>query len=231
MQSFPWRAYIILDHPMDESFKVVSDAARRLNETAAICVEKRKQRMGLGYNMYHGIKRLGELFNPNPDDLVAIIDADDIIEPRAFNIVEKEYIRYPDTLVTHGSYVKKTKNRKTRVSKPYPHGCRFREYPWRGSHLKTFKWKLWKHMKPEYFQHEGVWAEGASDLALMFPLMELAGRDRIRHIHKPIYIWRDNYRGSTPSSAQKKWDKIIRAKKPLTRLVDNQLECGGNTIG
>jgi len=71
----------------------------------------------------------------------------------------------------------------------------------------------------ECFKDEkGDWLEAASDLALMMPLMELAGLDRCKYIRKPIYEWRDNYSGSTAFKLQKHCTKIIRRKPKMERI-------------
>jgi len=147
--------------------------------------------------------------------VICIVDADDTLDPRALEIVNKHYER-KGCLATHGSYIKNSKGRKTRVSKPYPEGVKVRKSKWRGSHLKTFKFKLWKHFPKKYLQDDkGNWGEAASDLGLMFTIIELAGLKNVRHISKPIYLWKDNTKFKTNLNKQKKWAEIFRSKKIL----------------
>lgn len=170
--------------------------------------------MGLGYNLYHGISECGA----EDEDVVCIVDADDFLDTRAFSVVNKAY-KDEKCLVTYGSYIKMSKGRKTVVSKKYKTWTDVRKNTWHGSHLKTFKFKLWKYFPKEYMMHDGVWAEAASDRALMYGLIELAGYERCKHIKDPIYFWNDTASHKTDSKLQEKWDKIMRKKEPLKRIL------------
>ncbi|HUS90077.1 MAG TPA: glycosyltransferase family A protein [Desulfosporosinus sp.] len=203
--------YVILDSPTDGSQFFGNYTF--LGSPVTI----HKKRMGLGYNIWFGMQMISKC--AKPDDIVALVDADDYLKPGALELIQTKYDKNPDVLVTHGSYIKLSKGRTTRVSKPYPKGVNVRKFKWRASHLKTFKFKLWQHFPKEYLQDgKGNWAEAASDLGLMFGLIELSGLDRVKFIGRPIYVWRDNYKDSTNPALQKKWDKIFRNKKPLERI-------------
>ena len=154
-----------------------------------------------------------------PEWIVSILDGDDMLPPKALWRVQRVYEKYPDTLITYGSYIKMSKGRKTKISQPYPDDADVRKYPWRGSHLKTFRASLLPHIREEWFKDEkGNWLQAASDLALMIPLMELAGLDRCRHISRPTYIWRDNTPWKTNRELQKRCEAIVRAKPREKRL-------------
>ena len=78
---------------------------------------------------------------------------------------------------------------------------------------------MFNHMKEEYFKDDkGEWFQGASDLALMIPMLELAGLDRALHVKSPIYYWRDNTPFKTKRKTQTTAEKIIRSRKPLGRV-------------
>ena len=208
-----WRAMVVLDAPEDNSYKKAAPY-----EGNKIYIHKNEIHKGLCQNMWHGINLIQEQLYPKPEDVICIVDADDTVPPQALEIVNKHYER-KQCLVTHGSYIKKSKGRRTRVSKPYPSGVRVRRFKWRGSHLKTFKVKLWEHFPIRYLQDEkGNWGEAASDLGLMFTVMELAGLKNVRHISKPIYNWRDNTKFKTNLNSQKRWAKIFRSKKILSPI-------------
>jgi len=169
-----------------------------------------EKRLGLGYNLYCGIRDCGA----DGGDVVCILDADDWLDKRAFEIVKRTYER-TNCLVTYGSYIKRSKGRKTKVSKPYKDTDNVRTGRWHGSHLKTFKYKLWKYFPEEYLQHKGRWAEAASDRGLMYGIMEIAGLKNCRHIKEPIYYWRDNTPSKTSVELQKKWTEIFQKMTPL----------------
>ncbi len=211
-QSRLWDALVILDDPEDESYKIAKDFAivdRR------ITVIKRSQRKGLAYNMYHGLLELKDTLDATDKDIAVILDADDWLREDALKIVNKAYEK--GYLLTYGSYVKVSKGRRTKISNPYPE-CDVRRHSWRASHLKSFKYKLFKHLKAEDFKHKGDWLPAASDVALMLPLIELAGLKNCKHIHDTIYYWRDSTPFKTNVEKQKKSEKIIRKKQKKKQL-------------
>lgn len=206
-----WRAMVVLDAPEDNSYKKALPF-----EANKIYIHLNESHKGLCQNMWHGINLIKEQLYPQPEDVICVVDADDALDVRALEIVNKHYER-KGCLVTHGSYIKHSKSRKTKISKPYPAGVKVRRSKWRGSHLKTFKFKLWEHFPKKYLQDDnGNWGEAASDLGLMFTIMELAGLKNVRHISKPIYHWRDDTKFKTNGSLQKRWEQIFRNKKILS---------------
>jgi len=210
-QNVDFRAFVVLDAPKDGAQKYVIKDDRIKTHVHA-------ERKGLCFNMWFGINRAIDVWNLKDEDVIGILDADDKLLRGAFKIVNKRYNNNPNLLLTYGSFIKKTKGRKTKTSKAYPANANVRQWPWRGSHFKTFKVKLFKHLKEDAFKHKGEWLNAASDLALMFPLMELAGLDRCKHISKPIYEWRDSYADSSNSKWQKQCVKIIRSKPKMKRI-------------
>lgn len=205
-QTYPhWKALVCLDEPTDGSEKLVI-------ETECVKLVVNPKRLGLGRNMYHTIMEADRTFQPRPSDVGFVLDADDWLDKTALKHEEVIYRKHPKTLVTHGSYIKESKGRKTKISRPYPKSGNVRKLPWRGSHLKTFRWKLVKRIKPEWWRHKGKWLDAASDLGLMFGLIGIAGLNRVRHVSYALYHWRDNTSTKTGRSAQRRCEKILRAK-------------------
>lgn len=216
-QSEEWKGILIIDAPDDETHKI----AKRyiLDSNLPVEIYFNQKRKGLGYNLWYGIDLIK---NPHPEDIIVIVDGDDWIEREAFNIVVSAYKKHPECLLTYGSYINENKGRTTKVSErriKMP----IRKTKWAASHLKTFKYKLWQHFPPDYLQHDGMWAEAASDRGLMYALVELAGVEHCVHIKRPIYHWRPT-KHKTEMKLQKKWEEIFRNKEPLEK-VDGIFEC------
>ena len=209
-----WKALVVLDAPTDNSEAVARQIANR-SENIKIVVQPK--RFGLGYNMKYAIDKAIIEFGASPDDIIAVVDADDWLLPKAFRKVVKTYEKHEGCLLTYGSYVKQSKGRRTKVSRKYADGCSVRREPWHASHLKTFKAKLYEKLNDDsvFKDSKGKWLDAASDLALMFPLIELAGLHRCRHIAKAIYMWRDSTPQKTKRALQLECEKIVRAKLPL----------------
>lgn len=209
-----WRAHIVLDAPTDGVQEVIHEHIGRLGLTGKINVVLRPERKGLAYNIFHGVHEA----EPCSEDIVGILDADDTLSKKALLTVSAKYQKHPALLLTYGSYKKKSKCGRTRVSRRYPLGANVRNFMWRASHFKTFKYKLFKRLPESCFKYRGKYFEAASDVALMIPLIEIAGLDRCLHIHKMIYVWRDNTAHKTNREKQIKCEKLIRAKKPMSRV-------------
>lgn len=211
-----WRAMIVLDAPEDNSVAV---ARKFCDEDRRLHMYVNETHKGLGQNMWFAIKWTYAILRLVPEDILAILDADDILHEKALGKVAKTYAKHPDCLITYGSYIKVSKGRKTRISREYPKDAKVRKYQWHASHLKTFKAKLVPYIEQDWFIHKEKWIPCASDVALMLPLMELVGLKRCRHISKGIYFWRDTAKDRKSREKQIKWEKIIRAKPCLRELT------------
>jgi glycosyltransferase involved in cell wall biosynthesis len=169
--------------------------------------------VGLVKNMVDAI----EFAQPQKTTVLAVLDGDDWLRRDALSIVAKKYSKHPDTLLTYGSYIKESKGARTKTSRPYPPDAIVRNYRWQASHLKTFKSALWDKLPIEHLKHNGSWLPAASDVAIMLPMMEIAGLDRCRHVHQTIYHYRDHTPQTCNRNLQRKCEAIIRAKPPLKR--------------
>ena len=208
-QLYPyWEAMVVLDEPTDGSERI---AATFVKPFGKIFIHVNEKRLGLCHNMYFAIRWAACILKPDDDTVFAILDADDSLSKTALLRVERVFRKYPKTLITHGSYIKMSIGRKTKISRLYPKSGNIRKLPWRASHLKTVKWSVLKNIKDEWFQDKGKWLDAASDLALMFPCIEIAGLKRVKHIPQAIYYWNDNTPSKTGRSAQIRCEKILRA--------------------
>jgi len=203
-----WRAQIIIDKSDDDSYY---RASRCLCDK--IRVSANIERMGVGANMIKGI----EMAEPNAEDVVCILDADDYLLPNALESARSKYRKHSNCLVTYGSFILECTGKKSRICKPYKKDANVRKAKWAATHFKTFKYKVFKSVPVEYFQHNGNWFPAASDVALMIPLMEVAGLKNCYHVKQAVYFYRNHTDYSVNRGKQKKFEKIIRAKKPLKR--------------
>jgi glycosyltransferase involved in cell wall biosynthesis len=89
-----------------------------------------------------------------PDDVVVIIDGDDrLAHPDVLRRLAETYAR-GDCWLTYGSYSIDGVN-PDRMCRPYPPWVTrlnlFRRVKWRGVHVRTFKYALWRHIPPSQF--------------------------------------------------------------------------------
>mgnify|MGYP001167580740 FL=1 len=196
-------------------------------EIAASICEKNKN-----FKILRNNRRIGALNNifnllhtkiKEPSKTIdVIIDGDDYLyRSDVLNIIEEKYIK-KDCLITHGSHI----SSKGVQGKKYPRFIRefnlFRKYFWYASHLKTFRHDLWLAINPQDFLNKDrEYFSVASDLAIMFPMLEMAG-NRQEFISEILYSYNDNNPISDHKIRRKEQilsAKEIRRKKRYKRKI------------
>ena len=141
--------------------------------------------------------------NPNPEDIIALVDGDDnLYNDIVLNKLDILYSNEP-ILLTFGNFIHgdikgnilpNQQLNKCKNQKIYNHYIKynlFRQH-WGYSHLKTFKYKLLKYIKDDDLKKDGEYIRSATDVALMIPLMEIVGH-RFACIDEPTYIYTVNH--------------------------------------
>ena len=138
-----------------------------------------------------------ELLNPKDEDIIVLIDGDDKLNnSNVLNILNDKY--QDNTLITFGNFVKvnskgetksdgRVKCHKLNIPQIVKHK-KFRNLPgnkYPFSHLKTFKYKLYKKLDLEDLKKDGEYIKSATDAALMYPL-EMAGKN-IKCVKEILY--------------------------------------------
>jgi glycosyltransferase involved in cell wall biosynthesis len=122
--------------------------------------------------------------NPNDDDIIVSIDGDDELNNNeVFSKLNKVY-QNENILLTFGNYVNRDITT-GKLSKPKINCKRhnfkkmiknnsFRENKWIYTHLKTFKYKLYKKINHDDLKKNGEYLKSATDFALMYPMIEMS---------------------------------------------------------
>jgi hypothetical protein len=182
-------------------------------------------------NIHDGLNMLNTIYELKDNDLIILVDGDDeLYSPTVISRVVKIYNQYKCWL-THGSYVNKSEVLKygseSKLHRGDYRNCEeYRKLPWRASHLKTFLFGLYQSIDKEDFKRDGEWLQTCSDLALMFPMLEMAGKEKIKNIEEPLYIYNDmselNDHKVSPFE-QIGTDKWLRAQKPYKKIASVSL--------
>ena len=151
---------------------------------------KNENNYGPMYSRLAGI----DAMNPSPEDIIVMLDGDDSLSNMI--VLNKLNIIYTNenVLVTFGNFIKTTT--KEIITGKKSNQCnlnfndiinnnKFREYKF-FSHLKTFKFKLLKHIDRNVFKRDGEYIRSATDVAIMTPLLELSG-NRIACVDDVLY--------------------------------------------
>lgn len=130
-------------------------------------------------NWYETIAKL------HPNTIVALLDGDDwLAHERVAEMVIAAH--KAGAWVTYGSYI--TSDGDKGICAPYMRGD-YRREPWLASHLKTFRAGLFHKLTPDDLQIAGAWRNVASDVAVMLPLMEMAGHERVMFCSEVLCIY------------------------------------------
>ena len=136
------------------------------------------------------------------NEIVVSLDLDDwLARPDALALVKKHHD--DGAWVTYGSF---------RHADGRAGFCRQlegdpRKLPWVTSHLKTFRAGLFQRIKTDDLKLDGEWLQHARDLALMFPLLDMAGRERSHFVPEDLAIY--NY----ANSGEFKGPESVRAEE------------------
>lgn len=165
-----------------------------------------------------------EYSNPSDDDIIVNLDGDDWLSRKdTLEILNKNY--QDDTMLTYGTYIHYPGGTVPGNVVPYSKDViinkTYRETRWRASALRTFKYKLWKNVKKEDLKDSnGNFYEMAWDLAMMFPMLEMAD-DRWKCISDILYCYNltnpiNDHKKDRPK--QIRLDLEIRRKKKYNRI-------------
>jgi glycosyltransferase involved in cell wall biosynthesis len=152
---------------------------------------KNENRLYALNNIYHGTKKLFE----NDEDVTMVIDGDDWLTSK--NSLQTVYDTYKrtDCVLTHGSWISYPDNQTNSLmcSKYSEKVIKNRDYrftDWKCTHLKTYKYKLFNQIKllDLIDKRTNDFYRVTCDLALMFPMLEMAG-NKIEFIEDKIYTY------------------------------------------
>jgi glycosyltransferase involved in cell wall biosynthesis len=202
-----WTCRVIDDASTDDTFEVARAAVRG---DARFQVVRNASNRGALQNLRDGFAALGSA--AHPEAVCVTLDGDDwLAREDALAIVERAYAS-GDVWLTYGSFIEHPSGQRSWWSGPFPPVVvlrnMFRDYPWQSTSLRTFKAHLWNRLtdadlvEPETGEAWRVtW-----DLAMMFPMLELAGA---RHAFVPeaIYV----YNRENPLS-----DVVVRRERQLS---------------
>jgi len=191
---------VVDDCSTDDSYEIASSICKNYKKFY-IC--KNKRRLGALNNIYNML----DLRVENPSKTIDILlDGDDYLySGDVLNIIYDKYLNN-NCLITYGSHL----SSKGVQGKKYPWLIRrlnlYRKYFWYASHIRTFRHDLWLSVNSNDLKNKnGQYFSVAWDLAIMFPMLEMAG-NRQDFLKDILYVYNDQ----NPIS-----DHIIRRKEQI----------------
>lgn len=163
---------------------------------------KNSENMGAMYNHQN------VAFNyASPDSIVVHVDGDDWLSEKNVLSYINDFYNNNDCWMMYGQYSFLSGRHGT--SKPYDSKEMFdmkRNLDFMVSHIRTFKGHVFHEIKnqdPElncFKNSNGDWYSMTCDVAMMYPLMEICGYEKVKYNDKVLYIYND----SNPISDVKK---------------------------
>jgi len=176
---------VVDDCSSDGSYEIASKICAKYKNFQ---IFKNDRRLGALNNINNLL--INKVINPSKT-IDVIVDGDDYLySGDVLNILKERYIK-TNCLITYGSHM----SSKGVQGKKYPGLIRklnlFRQYFWYASHLKTFRHDLWLSIdQQDFIDKNGQYFFVASDLALMFPMLEMSG-SRQEFISEILYVYND----------------------------------------
>ena len=200
-----YQVQLIDDYSSDNSYKI---AATICNKNKNFKIFKSPKRIG-------ALNNICNVLNTNikePTKTVdLLIDGDDYLySSDVLNFLKEKYTQ-SNCLITYGSHI----SSKGIQGKKYPNLIRklnlYRKYFWYASHLKTFRHDLWLSVNNhDLLDQNGNYYSVAWDLAIMFPMLEMAGH-RQEFIKDVLYVYNDQNPISDHNIRRK--EQILTAKQ------------------
>jgi len=196
---------VIDDCSTDSSYEIASEICTNYKNFST---SKNPRRLGALNNINQSLG----LYIKEPSKTIDIlVDGDDYLySGDVLNILHEKYIN-TNCLVTYGSHLSSKGVQGKKYPKLIRHFNLYRKYFWYASHLKTFRHDLWLSINHnDLLDKNGQYFSVASDLALMFPMLEMAGK-RQEFVKDILYVYNDQNPISDHKIRRK--DQILAAKE------------------
>lgn len=224
-----WHCFLGDDGSSDQTFSLMS----KYQDDPRFTVYRNPVNLGACYLRWKGVRLLAEAHLIQDQDVILLIGADDWLSgPIALNILDKYYQAGAE--VTYGNWKSYPEGRRPKI-KHFPQEVldnqSYRKYKWISTAINGFRYRLFRQIDPKDFQDpNGKWLKNCTDLAVMFPVLELADPKKIKAVRNVIYVYNHNYAHNTirrfGSKDKMKVNKYIRSLTPYDRRtkIENKLE-------
>ena len=222
-QDYPhFRVIYINDASQDRTGELVQQYIKKHNLEDKCTYVENKNNQGAFYNLYYAIHSCDN------KEVVVTVDGDDwLAHSQVLTRVSQEY-QDPNVWMTYGNFVTDQGNAGccTEYTQEDACGKNFRKVQWRASHLRTFYAQLFKLIQYRDLQYKGRFFKVAWDLAMMFPMLEMA-QERHAFISDVLYIY--NMQNCLNDfklypKEQLHMDKYIRKNMAPYSRIDNLFE-------
>ena len=187
-----WEAIIIDDISSDDSYSILCEKAS--NDDRFKIIKNKEKKFALK-NIVDTARDFQEL----DDVIVAVIDGDDsLCNENTVDILIDSYNKGNEVVWTAHRWDTNNIN----ISGPIPKNVNPYFWPWKSSHLRTFKASLLKKISDKNFKDtKGRWFKRGYDQALMLPLLHLC--NKFEYVPEVCYLY--NIDSSSIPAEERNW--------------------------
>lgn len=181
------------------------------------------ENMRRGFNVSPRSQHMQAFFQDD-EDILVFVDGDDWLYDNEVLGKLNDYYNQRACWMTYGGMVCYPSNQlgfpqNTPYSDDVHEHNAYRRDAWRASHLRTFKWHLYKQIKLEsmLYSKTGKYYFHAEDLATSFPCLEMCPKDKIGVVDFYTYVFNE-----TPSNRERGEAREAEAGMDLENEIRNQ---------
>ncbi len=165
--------------------------------------------------------------NCEPDDIAVFVDGDDWLPNKKVLSYVNDFYNENDCWVMYGQSSWTDGRRGFASAYPESEFNNLRKLPFRVSHLRTFRAGLYQKIQeqdPQFLSikdSSGEFYKMTYDVAIMFPVMEMAGYDKVKFNDTILYVYnRSNPISDDRVNQQLQWDihTEIAAKSKFKKI-------------
>jgi len=219
-----YRIIYIDDCSTDNTYHLVVEKMKQNDRKHPIDIIRNTENRGALANVYTAVHTCAN------EEIIVILDGDDAFQhPQVLTRINKAY-QNDNVWMTYGQYIESTSQKIGKcapISEAIIRKNAYREYPWVSSHVRTYYAWLFKSIKKESLMIEDKFFPVASDLATMFPMLEMAG-GRFEFINEILYVYNTSNELNNVKFRRKKQiqcERIIRHLPhylPLLPIINNK---------
>ena len=173
------------DCSSDGTFEKVSEVVNASNKKDKFTLIKNSTRIGALANLYNMIHSCDD------DEIILTLDGDDWLSNEHVIGRLNEIYSSDEVWMTYGqfqNYPDGGKGFAQQIPNNVIRDNSFRQYTWCSTHLRTFYSWLFKNIKKNDLYYNGSFMSMTWDMAMIFPMLEMAG-NRSRFINDILYIY------------------------------------------
>lgn len=180
------------DASTDNTYELVVGVVRNLSNWKVV---RNQTNMRRGYNLSPYNPQVIK-FVDSDDDILLFVDGDDWLYDNSVLENLNNLYNQKQYWMTYGKFVCYPSGdlgnpQNTHYPSEVHEQNAYRKDLWRASHLRTFKWHLYKQIKKEdlIFSNTGEFYFHAEDLATSFPCLEMCPKDKIGVVDFVTYVY------------------------------------------